>query len=159
MPSIELVTIANRPDLTSVVADWIWTEWDQKYGHPLSHTESAIALSTSLLGPPQTFILLVDGAPVGTSSFVVADLDERPDLTPWLASVFVVPQARRKGHAIPLIQAVESAARAASIPTLWLHTEHAARIYAKAGWQLVEIVERKGKLPVTLMRRDFASGM
>ena len=90
---------------------------------------------------------------------MVADLDERPDPTPWLADVFVAPEARRKGHVIPLIQAVETAAIAASIQTLWLHTEHAARIYTNAGWQAVEIVERKGKLPVTLMRRDFMPGM
>jgi len=43
----------------------------------------------------------------------------------------------------------------ASVRTLWLHTEHAERIYAKAGWRTVEIVERKGNAPVTLMRRDL----
>ena len=156
---IEIVTIADRPDLAPIIADWLWSEGRKHNGYSLSQTVATIATSTSQIGPPQTFILLAAGNPVGTSSLVVADLDERPDLTPWLADVFVAPEARRKGHVSSLIQAVETAAIAASIQTLWLHTEHAARIYTKAGWQPVEIVERKGKLPVTLMRRDFMSGM
>ena len=115
-----------------------------------------VALSSEGSDIPQTFVLLHDGTPIGTSSLVAEDLKERPSLTPWMASVFVVPEARRRGHVIPLIQAVEAAAVAASIPTLWLHTENAQRIYAQAGWRTVEIVDRKGKTAVTVMRRDFA---
>jgi len=55
------------------------------------------------------------------------------------------------------MQAVESAAKAASVSTLWLHTDHAKLNYAKGGWQEVEVVERTGNLSVTLMRRDFKS--
>lgn len=155
---IEIATIADRPDLVPVVAVWLWSEWARKEGYSLTHTQDEIARLTSRHGPQQTFVLLVDGVPVGTSSFVIADLDERPHLTPWLAGVFVAREERRKGHVIPLIQAVERAAIEASIPTLWLHTEHAKRIYAKAGWQEVEVVKRKGKAPVTLMRRIFMPG-
>jgi hypothetical protein len=130
-------------------------EWGNRSGHPLTRTRDEIARSTSRLGPQQTFVLLADGVPVGTSSLVVHDLDERPDLTPWLAGVLIVPEARRRGYVIPLIQAVEAASVAAAIPRLWLHTEHAEGIYAKAGWERVEVVQREGKSAVTLMRRDF----
>jgi hypothetical protein len=68
-----------------------------------------------------------------------------------MASVFVIPKARPRGHVIPLIQAVEAAPVAAGIPTLWLHTDTAAWVYAKAGWRTVEIVQRQGgKPPATL---------
>jgi len=86
---------------------------------------------------------------------VAHDLDERPDLTPWLADVFVEPSARGRGHASRrLISAVEQEARAASIPTLWLYTIAAERIYARAGWQTVETVQHGGK-PVALMKRKL----
>ncbi len=75
-----------------------------------------------------------------------------------MASVFVVPDARRRGYVIELIKAVELAAVTAAIPTLWLHTDTAERIYAKAGWRTVEIVQREGKNAATLMRRDFGPG-
>ena len=154
----EIVTIADRPDLAPVVANWLWHEWGRPYGYPYERTLNTVSRSTSRLGPQQTFILLVDAEPVGTSSLVTHDLDERPDLTPWLAGVFVTPKARRNGYVIPLMQAVEAAAVAASISTLWLHTEHAERIYAKAEWDRVEIVQRSGKPPVTLMRKELETG-
>jgi hypothetical protein len=56
---------------------------------------------------------------------------------------------------VQLIKAVEAASVSASIPTLWLHTETAERLYARAGWRTVEIVQREGKNPASLMRRDF----
>ena len=40
-----------------------------------------------------------------------------PDLTPWLAGVFVSPEARGRGHVIHLIRAVEGACWAVAI--LW----------------------------------------
>jgi GNAT superfamily N-acetyltransferase len=77
---------------------------------------------------PRTFILLANSEPVGTASLAAHDLDERPDLTPWLAGVFVVPHARGRGYAAHLISAVEQEARIASISTLWLYTNTAERI-------------------------------
>ena len=128
-------------------------------GYSLEQTIEYISAASRGNPIPQTFVLLADGKPVGTSSLVADDLKERPDLTPWLASVYVVPEERRKGYVIPLIQVIERSAVVAAVSTLWLHTEHAKRIYAKSGWQEVEVVQREGKLPVTLMRRDFMPGM
>jgi hypothetical protein len=70
---------------------------------------------------PRTFILLADGESVGTASLAAHDLDERPDLTPWLAGVFVDPHTRGRGYAANLIAAIEHEAQAASIATLWLY--------------------------------------
>ena len=156
MPAIALVTLAHRPDLAPTVADWIWHEWSQRDGYSFEQTLEYVAASSAGKEIPQTFIPLVDGEPVGTSSLVAADMKERPNLTPWMASVFVVPTARRRGHVIPLIRTIESAAVAAGIPALWLHTDTAEGIYAKAGWRTVEIVQREGgKPPATVMRLDF----
>jgi N-acetylglutamate synthase-like GNAT family acetyltransferase len=103
---------------------------------------------------PRTFILLADGESVGTASLVAHDLDERSDLSPWLAGVYVEPHLRGRGNAGHLILAVEQAARSASIPTLWLYTNKAERIYARVGWQTVETIQHGGK-PFALMRRDL----
>ena len=99
----EIVRIAERPDLVPMVAQWLWDEWHLDAGDSLEAIRNAVAAS-STSGPPQTFVLLVDNRPVGTSSLVAHDLDERPDLTPWLAGVLVIPEARGRGHVIHLIQ-------------------------------------------------------
>jgi N-acetylglutamate synthase-like GNAT family acetyltransferase len=155
-PQIEIVTLAERPDLAPIVAEWLWRNWDRRSGYTYDQTLAYVTDSSAGQAIPQTFVLLVDEQPVGTSSFVAADMKERPDLTPWMASVYVAPEARHRGHVIPLIHAVEAAATAAGILTMWLHTDSAARIYAKAGWRTVEVVQRDGgETPATLMRRDL----
>lgn len=103
---------------------------------------------------PRTLILLADSQPVGTASLVAHDLDERPELTPWLAGMFVVPQSRGQGYAARLTAAVEQEARAASISTLWLYTNTAERIYARAGWQTFETVQLDDT-PFALMKRNL----
>jgi hypothetical protein len=40
---------------------------------------------------------------------------------------------------------------------VWLYTAGAERVYARAGWHSVETVQRHGRQPVTLMRRDLTS--
>ena len=155
----EIVRIAERPDLVPMVAKWLWDEWHLDAGDSLEATRDAVAASVSPSGPPQTFVLLVDNRPVGTASLVAHDLDERPNLTPWLAGVFVIPEARGRGHVIHLIQAVEVACRSAGVGTVWLHTTDAERVYARAGWHTVEAIQRQGRSRVTLMRRDLTSGI
>lgn len=150
-----VTTIARRPDLLPVVADWLWREFWQRSGRSLEQTEAIYADCRAEIGAPQTFVLLAGDTPVGTVTLARRDLDERPDLTPWLAGVFVVPHARGQGYVRHLLAAFDEACQAASIKTAWLYTNTAERVYLRSGWRVAEIVERQGKLPTTLMRRDF----
>ena len=150
-----IITTADRPDLISTVAIWLWHESWQRLGYSLAETEAELATYRAILGPPQTFVLLVDNQPVGTASLTAHDLDARPDLTPWLADVFVIPEARGRGYVRDLLLAFDNACVASGIATAWLYTNTAERIYAKAGWQAVDTIKRVGKQPVALMRRDY----
>lgn len=152
---VTIVTIADRPDLVPTVTQWLWREFWSLDGYPIEATRAVVAASIARSGPPQTFVALMQDQPVGTASLAAEDLDERPDLSPWLAGVFVIPQARRHGHASRLVSAVETACRAASIPAAWLYTHTAEGLYARAGWQAVEVVHRRAKPSVTLMRKDL----
>jgi GNAT superfamily N-acetyltransferase len=152
---ISIVSTSERPDLVPVTARWRWEAFLRDSGLPFEPVLEAATRTAAASCPiPRTFVLLVDDEPVGTASLAAQDLDERPDLTPWLAGVFVAPHARRNGYAGLLIAAVEREARAASISTLWLYTRAAERIYARAGWETVETVMHAGK-PFALMRRQL----
>jgi len=59
----------------------------------------SVTARTSVSGPEQCFVLLVDEVPVATASFVHPDLPSRPNLTPWLAGVYVQPEFRCRGFA------------------------------------------------------------
>ena len=152
---ISIVSTSDRPDLVPMIAHWLWEAFWHDSGKPFEQLLAAVresSVAASLM--PRTFILLADGEPVGTASLVAHDLDERPDLTPWLAGVFVKPHARGQGYAGHLVSVVEQTARSASIPTLWLYTNKAERIYARVGWRKVETVQHSGR-PFALMRRDL----
>lgn len=153
---MDIVMIADRPDLVPTVASWLWGEFWRYDGFALEETAAAVSAATARLGPPQTFVLLEGGTPVGTASLATDDLDERPDLTPWLAGVFVIPAARGLGYATRLIGAVEAACKSASIPSAWLYTNTAERLYERAGWRTMQAVARQAKPTVMLMRKDFA---
>jgi GNAT superfamily N-acetyltransferase len=156
-PALAIATIRERPDLVPVVAEWLWDAFWRQDGHSLEETRQAWAEAVAPRGPPQCFVLLADGVAVGTAGLVVEDLEERPDLTPWLASVFVAQSARGRGYAGLLVRAVEAAAREADVATLWLYTVTAERIYARLSWQTAERFDRKGKV-AALMRRDLGPG-
>ena len=151
---VSVVSTSERPDLVPEVARWLWHEWWRRNGHSFEETVDAVRESVTARPMPRTFILLADGQPVGTASLAARDLEERPDLSPWLADVFVLPAARGRGHAVRLVGAVEAECRAASIPTLWLYTRAAERLYARNGWRTVETIQRNGGR-YALMRRDL----
>jgi GNAT superfamily N-acetyltransferase len=147
-----IVSISERPELAPRVARWVV----EAFGYPgsLSVQATTASLLAPHRGPEETFVLFDGDAPVGTASLAYDDLPSRPDLTPWLASVFVVPSARGKGYAAALVRHVEGFAMAASVRTLWLFTRTAEPLYAGLGWRRVGIEADRGQ-QVVLMRRDF----
>src|SRR5260370_6423410 len=90
-------TTAERPDLAPVVASWLWESFARARGRSFEETLTAVQASVTALRMPRTFVLLVNDTPVGTASLAAQDLEERLDLTPWLAGVFVEPQSRGQG--------------------------------------------------------------
>jgi GNAT superfamily N-acetyltransferase len=152
--TLNVVSTTERPDLVPTVAGWVWQEFWSSHGHTLEQTAEAVAATVAARDLPQTYVLLLDNWPVGTATLAALDLEERPDLTPWLAGVFVAPGWRGRGYAALLVSAVENVCRQRSIATLWLYTRTAERIYARCGWRTVEMIRRKGRT-YALMRRDL----
>lgn len=138
------------------VARWLHAEWWAVDGWALADTEAFLRHAT---GPaaPCVFVAEVEGRPVGTATLDTDDLPSRPDLSPWLASVLVLPAWRRRGIASALVQAVERHAVALGHARIWLFTPGSAPFYAARGW-VPEGEEAWRRRPVTLMRRDLAAG-
>ena len=152
--TLKFVATSAQPDLVPQVVDWLREE----FWHAGSPTrEQQIAAMLAQPGQSEeTFVLLDDNVPVGTASLVNNDLPSRPDLTPWLASVLVLPAFREKGSAAPLVRRVEEAA-AISAAALWLYTWSAEAVYAKLGWQRVgPSRDEASYIDVVLMKRTLS---
>ncbi len=82
-----------------------------------------------------------DGTVLGSASLVAHDMDTRMDLSPWLASVLVAPEHRRRGVGTALIHRVVDEARTLGFRTLYLFTPDKEALYTKLGWQFLERTE------------------
>ena len=149
-----VVTTVERPDLADTAAEWIWNAFWKKNGYSLEQIRALVASSNAVLGPSQCMLLLVDDTPVGAAGLIKSDLDSRPELTPWLAAMYVRPESRGNGYALELVRAVEAAAIKAGFDHIWLYTLSAEGLYLKAGWRSIERFECEGT-QATLMRRDL----
>lgn len=149
-----IVRIAERPDLVPLVANWLWDAFWQPNGHRLEEVRDILADATAEIGTPQSFVLLAGEVPCGTASFMAADLEIRDDIGPWLAGLYVVPEARGQGCAQRLVAAVEEAARRAGDTSLYLYTSDAQGLYERLGWHRIEETVDNNR-PVTIMRRDL----
>lgn len=94
---------------------------------------------------PAVFVALADdGRPLGSAALVFDDLEGDPR-NPWLASVFVPPEHRRRGVASVLVAAVEDAARRFGYSRLFLFTASAPELYARLGWRSLERRHYRGE--------------
>ncbi len=153
---MEIVALPERPEAIATCARWAFETWGgDRVG---SAAEAARLWRRELAAPglPLRWIAVQGGDVLGMAALVADDLPARPDLTPWLADVFVPPEQRGQGIATALVGAVERAAAGRGVATLYLHSEHAAGLYARLGWREIGR-ERDGHgRPVTLMAKTLA---
>ena len=116
------------------LARWHYREWANLY--PDERLEDFLADLRACLADgivPSTYIALDDGL-LGSVSIIARDLYSRPDLTPWLANVFVLPDHRRAGLGSALIMHAMQAARTAGLKCLYLYTPGNEAFYHRLGW-------------------------
>jgi GNAT superfamily N-acetyltransferase len=143
--TLSFVTTSERPDLTAVTGVWRWNAFfsdGETSQDDLMARERAGAADPALL--PTVFVMLDGDEPVGMVALCEDDLEDRPDLDPWLAGLYVAPAHRGKGHARTLISKIEAVAADAGIERLSLYTASAVELYRSAGWTTAETFDRDG---------------
>jgi GNAT superfamily N-acetyltransferase len=116
-----------------MVAKWIY----DTFPHEFETTTFEEWLAVMNHPERVTFVALENGRAIGTASLDFEDLPPKPDLTPWLASVYVLPDYRSQGIGEKLIAAVEREAVDKGFKHIYLHTSNRADFYAKRGWQIL----------------------
>ena len=66
------------------------------------------------------------------------DMTTRPELSPWLAGVFVPPELRGRGIGAALVERVVHEAGALGVPRLFLYIPGPGTLYRRLGWSVVE---------------------
>ena len=128
--------LSDYPDLVPLLALWQHREWACL--HPGETLQIRISQLESQLGYrqiPTTLVAIENGEALGSASLVESDLEARPDLSPWLAGVFVGEQYRRRGIGTDLVKRIMLEAEALGTRTLYLFTTDQEQLYARLGWK------------------------
>ncbi|MCO7247050.1 GNAT family N-acetyltransferase [Halomonas sp. Mc5H-6] len=145
---------ADNPN-AEIVAGWTYESWGHLHpGLTLEQAITRLKAECGQGGVPSIFVAMQGETPVGTASLIADDMSIRPELTPWLASVFVVPEWRGQGIASALVRRVEAEAVENGIEHFYLYTPDQQALYRHLGWQDVESLEYRGE-PVTVMSRQL----
>lgn len=139
---------------SDTLAAWLHGQFSYEFEQPLADWQAEFAAGQQD-GEWKCLIALDEGELLGGAALARDDLPERPDLGPWLACVFIRPEARGRGLAEQLIEGICDHARATDIARLYLHTHDQSGYYAKRGWQVVERFEAWGK-EQWLMARELS---
>src|ERR1019366_9122233 len=84
---------------------------------------------------------------------ITADLSERPQLSPWVAAVWVEPQARRRGVGAALVDRAALDCFALGIERAYLCARRErAGFYQRLGWTPIE--RDVGPFPLDVFIRD-----
>jgi GNAT superfamily N-acetyltransferase len=149
---MHIQALRDRPEFIGQVAALIHNEWPYEFeGISLQAWTEQFQTLEGL--DRTTFIAIEDSRLLGTACLDIEDLPERPDLSPWLASVYVIPEARSRGLGSQLVRAVEQEAWNQGVPRLHLQTPEHENYYAQQGWTTLEHLQAWNK-NVALMCKE-----
>jgi GNAT superfamily N-acetyltransferase len=156
--TMEIGYLADHPAFIPTLVRWHHAQWS--YLRPGDTIERRTARLKGRLGKnqiPTTFVAYdttEDGREivVGSASLLLQDLDTRPDLSPWLASVYVDEEYRRQGIGSALVERAAQEAAALKVKTLYLFTPDRQRFYERLGWYEIERCAFGGSMQVVMAR-------
>jgi N-acetylglutamate synthase-like GNAT family acetyltransferase len=143
--------LADHPEALATLVQWQHEEWGHlRGGETLEQRRARLARSMNRDRIPLTVVALEAGEVLGSASLIEHDMETRMDLTPWLASVFVGKQYRRRGVGAELIRRIMAEAGKLKVSLLYLYTVHSERLYASLGWTVAERTNYREQ-PVVIM--------
>lgn len=144
--------LADVPGHAATLARWHHAQWGDLY------TDWTLEVATDELtdhatrrAMPTTLVALRGEQLLGSVSLVLEDAPELRDQgDAWLASLYVLPEARGQGLGERLVKSLVAFAAEQKVERLWLFTPEHASFYARLGWRPQGSAKLRG-VPVQLM--------
>ena len=136
MLNYQIEPLVNHPEFIPLLAKWHHEQW--QHLNPASYDLQARindyqhATSTNI---PAMLVAYKNDQPLGSVRLIEHDMENHPELTPWLASLYVHPDSRGQGIGSSLIQEIEKLAQQLGFMQLYLYTEDKHQLYKRLGWQ------------------------
>lgn len=146
-----IARLADHPAFVHQLAPLLHAEWGHlRPGATLDDRIGMLRRYAQRDALPLALVYHERGELCGTASLVEQELAERPELSPWLAGVYVLEAHRGRGIGAALVRAVEDTARQMGFTQLFLLTAGEERFYASRGWRVVEQRQEHGETVTTM---------
>jgi len=134
---LQIRFLADTPEHVDQLADWHHAQWQHLYTdwtHEVAKAELLEHAKSRTL--PATLVLTEDDMLQGSVSLMETDADALAHIgSPWLASLFVKPEARGKGHGARLVKSMMQHAENIALKELFLFTPEHKSFYEQQGWK------------------------
>lgn len=148
--------LRQRPEFFDTVADRIWQASWKANGYPLDYISGRLCENMSDSDIPFALVAHDGQAFLGTASVIASDLAERPQLTPWVAAVWVEEEARRRGVGAALVERAVQDCFALEIGRAYLCARpRMSGFYERLGWTPIE--RDVGPHRLSVLMRDAGS--
>ena len=138
MNLFKVASLAEHPNHWQQAAQWSFEAWTHEF--PSDTVQTYLDQYALAASEPEKLIEVfaaIDSQDnlLGVATLVEDDeLPDAPEPGPWLAAVFVTPDARKFGVGSALVEHVVNRAHELGYPKIYLYTEHQENWYASKGW-------------------------
>jgi GNAT superfamily N-acetyltransferase len=140
LDEMNIESIADNMHFADTIGRWHWNEW----GHAdpdgnMGAWISSIAERSARDEIPTSYVALSESKELlGSVSLVDCDMDTRSEFWPWLAGLFVSPDARNGGVGSALTVHATNSVRKMGAKKLYLYTSTAESLYRRLGWTVID---------------------
>ena len=114
--------LAHHSNAVDTLATWHHAQWSYLDRDVTLEQRAAALRQRRADGIPLTVVALAGETVLGSASLIQHDMDTRMEFSPWLASVYVAQDYRRRGIGSALVKRIEQEARTLDYKTLYLFT-------------------------------------
>jgi GNAT superfamily N-acetyltransferase len=129
----------DRQDFGPQIADRVWNAWWKGAGLQLADVAHHLTEMVDERPLPTALVAHDDNGYAGSVFLIDSDLEERPQLTPWIAALWVEEEKRSLGVAKALVrEATSAAARLGHDEVFVCCHRDLEPFYAMQDWRILE---------------------
>ena len=139
---IQILPLDECSQYAAICAHWSYGQWAAQRGTSFDINLLAYKERAASKVLPRVFVICIDSFPVGMVSVKENDMRSRPDLSPWLSALYVMPEYRKTGIGRRLIEHAKEYARSLGYTVIYLFIDASdesrlTTYYENLGWVYV----------------------
>jgi N-acetylglutamate synthase-like GNAT family acetyltransferase len=152
----EVKFLADAPEHVEQLALWHYREWSQFFPDwTLAIATQELTVQAACRDFPTTLVLMQANQLLGSVSLITEDAEEFDYIgSPWLASLYVLPEFRGLGAGALLVKSLMQHAKKISLNAIYLFTPDHRGFYERLGWQAMCQANLHGQT-VDIMKVDL----